>query len=286
MAKDPGRVLIFDTTLRDGEQSPGASLNLEEKLAIAQQLARLGVDVIEAGFPFASHGDFAAVQRIAKQVGGENGPIICGLARASRGDIKACADAVAPAPNRRIHTFIATSDIHLEHKLRKSRKDVLGIVPEMVAYARSFVDDVEFYCEDAGRSDPEFLYEVIEAAIAAGASTVNIPDTVGYTTPSEFGSLIAGINQHVPNIDDAVISVHGHNDLGLAVANFLEAVKSGARQLECTVNGIGERAGNAALEELVMAMHVRRRYFNPFFGREEDSPTPLTAVRTEEITKT
>jgi 2-isopropylmalate synthase len=286
MAKDPGRVLIFDTTLRDGEQSPGASLNLEEKLAIAQQLARLGVDVIEAGFPFASHGDFAAVQRIAQQVGGENGPIICGLARASRGDIKACADAVAPAPKRRIHTFIATSDIHLEHKLRKSRKDVLGIVPEMVAYARSFVDDVEFSCEDAGRSDPEFLYEVIEAAIAAGASTVNIPDTVGYTTPSEFGSLIEGINQHVPNIDDAVISVHGHNDLGLAVANFLEAVKSGARQLECTVNGIGERAGNAALEELVMAMHVRRRYFNPFFGREEDSPTPLTAVRTEEITKT
>ena len=286
MAKDPGRVLIFDTTLRDGEQSPGASLNLEEKLAIAQQLARLGVDVIEAGFPFASHGDFAAVQRIAQQVGGENGPIICGLARASRGDIKACAEAVAPAPKRRIHTFIATSDIHLEHKLRKSRKDVLGIVPEMVAYARSFVDDVEFSCEDAGRSDPEFLYEVIEAAIAAGASTVNIPDTVGYTTPSEFGSLIAGINQHVPNIDDAVISVHGHNDLGLAVANFLEAVKSGARQLECTVNGIGERAGNAALEELVMAMHVRRRYFNPFFGREEDSPTPLTGIRTEEITKT
>ncbi len=286
MAKDPGRVLIFDTTLRDGEQSPGASLNLEEKLAIAQQLARLGVDVIEAGFPFASHGDFAAVQRIAQQVGGENGPIICGLARASRGDIKACADAVAPAPKRRIHTFIATSDIHLEHKLRKSRKDVLGIVPEMVAYARSFVDDVEFSCEDAGRSDPEFLYEVIEAAIAAGASTVNIPDTVGYTTPSEFGSLIEGINRHVPNIDDAVISVHGHNDLGLAVANFLEAVKSGARQLECTVNGIGERAGNAALEELVMAMHVRRRYFNPFFGREEDSPTPLTGIRTEEITKT
>ena len=286
MAKDPGRVLIFDTTLRDGEQSPGASLNLEEKLAIAQQLARLGVDVIEAGFPFASSGDFAAVHRIAQQVGGENGPTICGLARASRGDIKACADAVAPAPKRRIHTFIATSDIHLEHKLRKSRKDVLSIVPDMVAYARSFVDDVEFSCEDAGRSDPEFLYEVIQAAIAAGASTVNIPDTVGYTTPSEFGSLIEGIDRHVPNIDDAVISVHGHNDLGLAVANFLEAVKSGARQLECTVNGIGERAGNAALEELVMAMHVRRRFFNPYLGREEDSPTPLTAVRTEEITKT
>ena len=286
MAKDPGRVLIFDTTLRDGEQSPGASLNLEEKLAIAQQLARLGVDVIEAGFPFASAGDFAAVQRIAQQVGGESGPIICGLARASKPDIKACADAVKPALHSRIHTFIATSDIHLEHKLRKSRREVLEIVPDMVGYARSLVEDVEFSCEDAGRSDPEFLYEVIEAAIHAGATTINIPDTVGYTTPSEFGSLIAGINQHVPNIGEAVISVHGHNDLGLAVANFLEAVKNGARQLECTINGIGERAGNASLEELVMALHVRRRYYNPFLGRDADSPTPLTAVRTEEITKT
>tara|TARA_B100001939_G_scaffold335635_1_gene337845 strand:- start:329 stop:1951 length:1623 start_codon:yes stop_codon:yes gene_type:complete len=286
MAKDPGRVLIFDTTLRDGEQSPGASLNLEEKLAIAQQLARLGVDVIEAGFPFASAGDFAAVQRIAQQVGGESGPIICGLARASKSDIKACADAVKPALHSRIHTFIATSDIHLEHKLRKSRREVLEIVPDMVGYARSLVEDVEFSCEDAGRSDPEFLYEVIEAAIHAGATTINIPDTVGYTTPSEFGTLIAGINQHVPNIGEAVISVHGHNDLGLAVANFLEAVKNGARQLECTINGIGERAGNASLEELVMALHVRRRYYNPFLGRDADSPTPLTAVRTEEITKT
>ena len=286
MAKDPGRVLIFDTTLRDGEQSPGASLNLEEKLAIAQQLARLGVDVIEAGFPFASAGDFAAVQRIAQQVGGESGPTICGLARASKPDIKACADAVKPALHSRIHTFIATSDIHLEHKLRKSRQEVLEIVPDMVGYARSLVEDVEFSCEDAGRSDPEFLYEVIEAAIHAGATTINIPDTVGYTTPSEFGTLIAGINQHVPNIGEAVISVHGHNDLGLAVANFLEAVKNGARQLECTINGIGERAGNASLEELVMALHVRRRYYNPFLGRDADSPTPLTAVRTEEITKT
>ena len=286
MTKDPGRVLIFDTTLRDGEQSPGASLNLEEKLAIAQQLARLGVDVIEAGFPFASAGDFAAVQRIAQQVGGESGPIICGLARASKSDIKACADAVKPALHSRIHTFIATSDIHLEHKLRKSRQEDLGIVPDMVGYARSLVEDVEFSCEDAGRSDPDFLYEVIEAAINAGATTINIPDTVGYTTPSEFGTLIAGINQNVPNIGEAVISVHGHNDLGLAVANFLEAVKNGARQLECTINGIGERAGNASLEELVMALHVRRRYYNPFLGRDADSPTPLTAVRTEEITKT
>ena len=285
MAKDPGRVLIFDTTLRDGEQSPGASLNLEEKLAIAQQLARLGVDVIEAGFPFASPGDFAAVQKIAENVGGEEGPIICGLSRASKPDIQACANAIAPAPKKRIHTFIATSDIHLEHKLRKSRKEVLDIVPDMVGYAKSFVDDVEFSCEDAARSDLDFLYEVIELAISSGANTINIPDTVGYITPSEFGDLILNINKNVPNINEAVLSVHGHNDLGLAVANFLEAVKNGARQFECTINGIGERAGNAALEELIMALHVRRSYFNPFFGRPPESPTPLTAVRTEEITK-
>ncbi len=286
MAKDPGRVLIFDTTLRDGEQSPGASLNLEEKLAIAHQLARLGVDIIEAGFPFASQGDFNAVQKIADQVGGNDGPVICGLARASKADIKSCAEAISPAPRKRIHTFIATSDIHLEHKLRKSRNDVLKIVPEMVHYAKSLSDDVEFSCEDAARSDPEFLYQVIQSAISSGAGTINIPDTVGYTTPSEFGELILGINKHVSNIDEAVLSVHGHNDLGLAVANFLEAVKNGARQLECTINGIGERAGNAALEELVMALHVRRRYFNPFFGKDIESPTPLTAIRTEEITKT
>jgi len=286
MARDPGRVLIFDTTLRDGEQSPGASLNLEEKLAIAQQLARLGVDIIEAGFPFASAGDFNAVQRIAASVGSPEGPVICGLARAAAGDIKACADAVAPAARRRIHTFIATSDIHLEHKLRKSRSEVLAITSEMVRYARSLVEDVEFSCEDAGRSDPEFMYQVIAAAIEAGATTINIPDTVGYATPAEFGALIAGIDAHVPNIDQAVISVHGHNDLGLAVANFLEAVKNGARQLECTINGIGERAGNASLEELVMALHVRRSYFNPFLGRPVESVEPLTGVRTEEITKT
>ena len=286
MASDPGRVLIFDTTLRDGEQSPGASLNLEEKLAIAQQLARLGVDIIEAGFPFASGGDFNAVQRIAAAVGTADGPVICGLARAAKGDIKACAEAVAPAVRRRIHTFIATSDIHLKHKLRKSRAEVLEITAEMVAYARSLVDDVEFSCEDAGRSDPEYMHQVIEAAIAAGATTINIPDTVGYATPAEFGELIAGINRAVPNIDQAVISVHGHNDLGLAVANFLEAVKHGARQLECTINGIGERAGNASLEELVMALYVRRSYFNPFLGRDSDDSRPLTAVRTEEITKT
>ena len=286
MSKDPGRVLIFDTTLRDGEQSPGASLNLEEKLAIAHQLARLGVDVIEAGFPFASPGDFKAVNKISEVVGGKKGPVICGLARASKNDIKACYEALNPAPKKRIHTFIATSDIHLKHKLKKSRKDVLAIVPEMVNYAKSFVDDVEFSCEDASRSDPDFLYEIIQLAISAGATTINIPDTVGFSTPNEFGKLLKNINKNVPNIDEAVLSVHGHNDLGLAVANFLESVKYGARQLECTINGIGERAGNASLEELVMALHVRRGYFNQFFGRNEDSPTPLTAIRTEEITKT
>lgn len=280
------RIIIFDTTLRDGEQSPGATLNVEEKLTIARQLARLGVDVIEAGFPFASPGDFEAVSKIAQQVGTPDGPTICGLARATRQDIEAAAKALSAAAKPRIHTFIATSDIHLEYKLKKSRQEVLEIAPEMVAYAKSFVNDVEFSPEDAGRSDPEFLYQVLEAAIAAGATTVNIPDTVGYTTPAEFGALIKGIKNNVPNIDQAIISVHGHNDLGLAVANFLEAVKNGARQLECTINGIGERAGNAALEELVMALHVRRQYFNPFLGRAVESDAPLTQIDTRQIYKT
>ncbi|MBC6473988.1 MAG: 2-isopropylmalate synthase [Hormoscilla sp. GM102CHS1] len=280
------RIIIFDTTLRDGEQCPGATLNVDEKHAIARQLARLGVDVIEAGFPYASKGDFAAVQKIASQVGTPDGPTICGLARATEQDIKAAGEAVKPAARPRIHTFIATSDIHLQYKLRKSRAEVLAITGDMVAYAKSFVEDVEFSPEDAGRSDPEFLYEVLERAIAAGATTVNIPDTVGYTTPGEFGGLIRGIKENVPNIDRAIISVHGHNDLGLAVANFLAAVENGARQLECTINGIGERAGNAALEELVMALHVRRSYYNPFFGRPGSSAEPLTKINTREIYKT
>ncbi|OIP75148.1 MAG: 2-isopropylmalate synthase [Oscillatoriales cyanobacterium CG2_30_44_21] len=280
------RIIFFDTTLRDGEQSPGATLNVEQKLLIAQQLARLGVDIIEAGFPFASKGDFHAVQEIAKLVGTESGPTICGLARATKADIDAAAEAVKPAAKGRIHTFLATSDIHLKYKLRKSREEVLAIVPEMVAYAKSKIDDIEFSPEDAGRSDLEFLYRVLEAAIAAGATTVNIPDTVGYLTPSEFGTLIKGIKDNVPNIDRAIISVHGHNDLGLAVANFLEAAKNGARQMECTINGIGERAGNAALEELVMALHVRRAYFNAFLGRPEDSTTPLCNIDTKQIYKT
>jgi 2-isopropylmalate synthase len=280
------RILIFDTTLRDGEQAPGAALQIDEKLTIARQLARLGVDVIEAGFPYSSPGDFEAVQKIAQTVGVEGGPIICGLARTTRADIGAAAEALKPAAHPRIHTFIATSDIHLQYKLKKTRSEVLAIAAEMVAYAKSLVADVEFSPEDAGRSDPEFLYQVLEQAIAAGATTINIPDTVGYTTPAEFGALIRGIKENVPNIDRAVISVHGHNDLGLAVANFLEAVKNGARQLECTINGIGERAGNAALEELVMALHVRRQYFNPFLGRPVDSEAPLTNIDTRQIYKT
>lgn len=282
----PDRIIIFDTTLRDGEQSPGATLNVDEKLTIARQLARLGVDVIEAGFPYSSPGDFEAVQKIAQAVGTAEGPIICGLARATRQDIQTAAEALKPAAKFRIHTFIATSDIHLQYKLRKSREEVLAIAAEMVAYAKHFTQDVEFSPEDAGRSDPEFLYQVLERAIAAGATTINIPDTVGYLTPAEFGHLIRGIKENVPNVDQAIISVHGHNDLGLAVANFLEAVKNGARQLECTINGIGERAGNAALEELVMALHVRRQYFNPFLGRPANSEAPLTNIDTRHIYKT
>ncbi|MEL6814742.1 MAG: 2-isopropylmalate synthase [Cyanobacteria bacterium J06598_3] len=281
----PDRVLIFDTTLRDGEQSPGATMNVAEKLAVAKQLARLKVDIIEAGFPFASPGDFEAVHTIAGEVGTPNGPTICGLARATKGDIESAAKAIAPAAKGRIHTFLATSDIHMKYKLKKSRPEVLAMTKEMVAYAKSFTADIEFSPEDAGRSEPEFLYEVLETAIQSGATTLNIPDTVGYLTPTEFGDLISGIKTNVPSIDKAVISVHGHNDLGLAVANFLEAVKAGARQLECTINGIGERAGNAALEELVMALHVRRQYYNPFFGLPADSEAPLTNINTTELYK-
>ncbi|MEA5514544.1 2-isopropylmalate synthase [Nodularia sp. UHCC 0506] len=286
MTNKAEKIIIFDTTLRDGEQCPGATLNIDEKLAIAKQLSRLGVDVIEAGFAFASPGDFQAVQKIAQLVGTEDGPVICSLARAIKADIEAAAEALKPAVHGRIHTFISTSDIHLEYQLRKSRAEVLAIAEEMVTYAKSFMADVEFSPMDAARSDPDFLYQVLERAIAVGATTINIPDTVGYLTPSEFGAMIKGIKDHVPNIDQAIISVHGHNDLGLAVANFLEAVKNGATQLECTINGIGERAGNASLEELVMALHVRRQYFNPFLGRPENSEEPLTNIDTRQIYKT
>jgi 2-isopropylmalate synthase len=286
MTNKTDRIIIFDTTLRDGEQCPGATLNIDEKLVIAKQLARLGVDVIEAGFAYASPGDFEAVKKIAEIVGTENGPVVCSLARAIKADIEAAAQALKPAVKGRIHTFISTSDIHLEYQLRKSRAEVLAIAEEMVAYAKSFMTDIEFSPMDAARTDPEFLYQVLERAIASGATTVNIPDTVGYTTPSEFGAMIKGIIENVPNIDQAIISVHGHNDLGLAVANFLEAVKNGARQLECTINGIGERAGNASLEELVMALHVRRQYFNPYLGRPEESQESLTNIDTRQIYKT
>jgi 2-isopropylmalate synthase len=255
-------VRIFDTTLRDGEQSPGATLNIDEKLEIARQLARLGVDIIEAGFPIASPGDFEAVRRVALEVGqGENAPIIAGLARANRADIDRAWEAVKPARRPRIHTFLATSDIHLQHKLKISRDECLARVKEMVAYARSLCADVEFSPEDAGRSDPEFMHQALALAIQAGATTLNIPDTVGYTTPQEFGALIAGIREQVPGARDVVISAHCHNDLGLATANTLAAIQAGARQAEVTINGIGERAGNTALEEIVMALHTRPQVY-------------------------
>jgi len=253
------KVIIFDTTLRDGEQSPGASLNIREKVKIAHQLAKLGVDVIEAGFPITSVGDFEAVQEVCLQV---QGPVIAGLARARKEDIERAGEAIKPAERSRIHTFIATSDIHLRHKLGKTHEEVLQAAAGAVKLARNFTDDVEFSAEDATRSDRDYLCRVIETAINAGATTINIPDTVGYTTPFEFGELIGYIRNTVPNIDRAILSVHCHNDLGLAVSNSLAAVKSGARQVECTINGLGERAGNASLEEVVMSLATRKDFFN------------------------
>jgi 2-isopropylmalate synthase len=262
-------VRIFDTTLRDGEQSPGATLTSEEKLEVARALARLGVDVIEAGFPAASPDDLQAVKSIAQSVGAEAAPgsssseppIICALARANEQDIDKAWEAVAPAVRPRIHTFLATSPIHREHKLRMTREQVVERTRTMVAYAKRLCSDVEFSPEDAGRTEPEFLYEVLEAAIAAGATTLNIPDTVGYTVPDEFGQLIAGIVANVHGVENVVVSVHCHNDLGLATANSLAGIRAGARQAEVAVNGIGERAGNTALEELVMALHTRQVLF-------------------------
>ena len=257
-------VRIFDTTLRDGEQAPGATMTSREKLEVARALARLGVDVIEAGFPAASPDDLEAVSTIAREVGrtppeGQaQPPIIAGLARATKLDIDRAWQGVKGALRPRIHTFLATSDLHLEHKLRMTRADVKARVAEMVSHARSYCEDVEFSPEDAGRSDPAFLYEVLEIAIAAGATTLNIPDTVGYTMPDEFGALIAGIRANVPGIERVVISVHCHDDLGLAVANTLAGLRAGARQAEVAVNGIGERAGNCSLEEVVMALRTRR----------------------------
>ncbi|NQT93105.1 MAG: 2-isopropylmalate synthase [Lentisphaerae bacterium] len=252
------RVVILDTTLRDGEQSPGASLDHREKLEIAHQLALLNVDIIEAGFPIASPGDFEAVKAVAKAV---KGPTISGLARCDERDIERCAEAVAPAAKSRIHVFLATSKIHRKYKLKKARNEILRQAVESVTYARKFCDDVEFSPEDASRTERDFLAQVVEAAIDAGAGTVNVPDTVGYAIPNEFGDLIAFLYDTVPNIGQAVISVHCHNDLGLAVANSLAAVQNGARGVECTINGLGERAGNAALEEVVMALRTRQDRF-------------------------
>lgn len=253
------RVIIFDTTLRDGEQAAGGTLNVQEKLEIARQLEKLGVDVIEAGFPISSASDFKAVRLIAKEV---RAPIICALARARPEDIDRAWEAVKEAEHPRIHVFLSASDIHLVYQLKKSREQILQTSREMVARARKYVDDVEFSPMDASRTEPEYIHQILEAVIDAGATTVNIPDTVGYAIPDEFGSLIEGIFQNVPNINQAIVSVHCHNDLGLAVANSLESLKRGARQVECTINGIGERAGNASLEEIVMAIKTRSDFFN------------------------
>jgi 2-isopropylmalate synthase len=267
MRIQPNYVRIFDTTLRDGEQSPGATLTSNEKLEIARGLARLGVDIIEAGFPAASPDDLEAVRKIAIEVGNPppgtgdlsySVPIICGLARATKKDIDKAWEAVQHASKPRIHTFLATSPIHMQYKLRMTPEEVIERTREMVAYAKAYTDDVEFSPEDAGRSDPEFLYKVLGEAIKAGATTLNIPDTVGYTMPDEFYNLIAGIIKNTPDIENAIVSVHCHNDLGLATANTLAGINAGARQAEVTINGIGERAGNTALEEVVMALNTRR----------------------------
>ncbi len=264
------KVIIFDTTLRDGEQSPGCSMDAAEKFEVAQQLARLKVDVIEAGFPISSPGDFQAVKRIAGTVGrgkkGVHTPQICGLARCVKTDIDACWNAVKDARFPRIHTFIATSDIHIEHKFKSTRAQILDRAVEMVKHARKYTPNVEFSPEDAVRSDFDYLCQVVTAVIDAGASTVNIPDTVGYSVPVEFGNLIKRLIERVPNVKKAVISVHCHNDLGLAVSNSLAAVLNGARQVECTVNGLGERAGNAAMEEVVMAIKTRKDLFRASTG--------------------
>jgi len=265
-------IKIFDTTLRDGEQSPGASMNVPEKVTLARQLAKLGVDIIEAGFAYSSPGDFEAIRTIGNEL---EGPVICSLARAREEDIKKAWEALKDAPRKRIHTFHSTSDIHLKYQFRISREEALRRSVEMVKLARSFVEDVEFSPMDATRTDVHFLCEVIEAVIDAGASTVNIPDTVGYSIPLEFGTMIKTIYEKVNNINKAVISVHCHNDLGLATANSLSAVLNGAGQIECTINGIGERAGNCSMEEVVMALRTRRDIF------QAD-----TSIHTEEIMRT
>ncbi|HQU02710.1 MAG TPA: 2-isopropylmalate synthase, partial [Acetobacteraceae bacterium] len=253
-AIDANRVIMFDTTLRDGEQSPGFSMNLAEKLRMAEALAELGVDVIEAGFPIASPGDFESVHEIAKAI---KGPVIAGLARSGSADILRAAEAVRPAERKRIHTFISTSPLHMKYKLRMEPEAVLEAVTASVSLARNHTDDVEWSAEDGSRTEPDFLARCVEAAIRAGATTINIPDTVGYATPEDIFTIFAALRARVPGADGVIFSAHCHNDLGLAVANTLAALRAGARQIECTINGIGERAGNAALEEIVMAIRTR-----------------------------
>jgi 2-isopropylmalate synthase len=249
----PRPIVIFDTTLRDGEQSPGCSMNLEEKLEVAQALVDLGVDVMEAGFPIASPGDFEAVREIANTI---RGTTICGLARCNEKDIDRAWEALKRAPDARIHVFLATSAIHREFKLKMGKDEIIQRAVDSVQRAKSYCDNIEFSPEDAARTEPDFLCSVVEAAIKAGATTVNIPDTVGYATPAHFGGVIKNLVNRVPNIDKAVISVHCHNDLGMAVANSLAAVENGAGQIECTINGIGERAGNCSLEEIGLLQYV------------------------------
>jgi len=253
------RVIIFDTTLRDGEQAPGATLNTDEKLEVARQLERLGIDVIEAGFPIASPGDFEAVRLIANEL---KEPIVCALAHANAEAVDRAWEAIKEAKRPRVHVFLSSSDIHLTYQLKMGQAEILELARDMVARAKGYLEDVEFSPMDATRTSPQFIYQIIEAVIEAGATTVNIPDTVGYTTPEEFSRLIKGIFENVPNIHKAVVSVHCHDDLGLAVANSLAALASGARQVECTINGIGERAGNASLEEIVMALRTRKDFFD------------------------
>lgn len=252
------KLIIFDTTLRDGEQAPGFSMTIDEKLRMARQLELLNVDILEAGFPIASEGDFEAVRRVSAEI---RTPVIAGLARCVRKDIERCAKALEGADKARIHVFLATSDIHLKYKLNKTREQALEGAIEGVRYARSLCDNVEFSAEDAGRTDLDFLAQVTEGVIDAGATTVNLPDTVGYCLPEEYGLLIKQLRAKVKNIDRAILSTHCHNDLGLAVANSLAGIQNGIRQVECTINGIGERAGNAALEEIVMALQVRRQFY-------------------------
>jgi 2-isopropylmalate synthase len=256
--QNPDQIVFFDTTLRDGEQSPGCTMHLDEKLRMAHQLRDLGVDILEAGFAIASEGDFEAVQTIAREVTGTR---IASLARCKREDIDAAGRAIQPAKSNRIHTFLASSDLHLEYKLRISREQALDQVAESVRQARGYTDDVEFSTEDGTRTDPEFLVKMITVAVQAGATTINIPDTVGYTTPAEYEAIFRMVKERVPGIDEVVLSTHCHDDLGMAVANSLAGVHGGARQVECTINGIGERAGNAALEEIAAALMVRHDKF-------------------------